>query len=97
MPILKSFTTNELTVKDSFHFAKEIVNQHHDPFMGIFDADSLFTNIPLEEIIEICTSELFKESEAVEGLSLKSLCLWLLRIHILLLMGHFINKSMVWL
>ena len=33
------------------------------------DVDSLFTNIPLEETIENCTNELFKESETVEGLS----------------------------
>ena len=28
-------------------------------FMGSLDVDSLFTNIPLEETIEICTNELF--------------------------------------
>ena len=60
------FNVNEFTVKDSFHFAEEIVDQQHDLFM---DVDSLFTNIPLEETIEICTNELFKESETVEGLS----------------------------
>ena len=37
--------------------------------MGSLDVDSLFTNIPLEETIEICTNELFKESETIEGLS----------------------------
>ena len=66
---LKPLTTNEFTVKDSFHFAQEIVDQQHDLFMGSLDVDSLFTNIPLEETIEICTNELFKESETVEGLS----------------------------
>ena len=30
---------------------------------------SLFNNIPLEETIEICTNELFKESETIEDLS----------------------------
>ena len=69
VPILKPLTTNEFTVKDYFHFAEEIVDQQHDLFMGTLDIDSLFTNIPLEEIIEICTNELFKESETVEGLS----------------------------
>ena len=68
-PILKPLTTNEFTVKDSFHFAEEIVDQQHDLFMGSLDVDSLFTNIPLEETIEICTNELFKESETIEGLS----------------------------
>ena len=33
--------------------------------MGSLDVDSLFTNIPLEETIEICTIELFKKSETV--------------------------------
>ena len=80
VPILKLLTSNELTVKDSFHFAEEIVDQKHDLFMGSLDTDSLCTNIPLEETIEICTNKLFKESETVEAkLSLKSFCLWLRR------------------
>ena len=37
--------------------------------MGSLDVGSLFTNMPLEETIEICINELFKESETVEGLS----------------------------
>ena len=69
VPILKPLTTNEFIGKDSFHFAEEIVDQQHDLFMGSLDVDSLFTNIPLEETIEICTNELFKESDTVEGLS----------------------------
>ena len=55
VPILKPLTTNEFTVKDPFHFAEEIVDQQHDLFMGSLDVDSLFTNITLEETIEICT------------------------------------------
>ena len=98
VPILKLLKANEFTVKDSFHFAEEIVDQQHNLFMGSLDVDSPFTNIPLDETIEICSNELFKESETVKvKLSLKSFRLWLLRIHILFLMGHFINKSMVWL
>ena len=67
MPTLKPLTTNKFTVNDSFHFAEEIVDQQPDFFMGSLDVDSLFTNIPLEETIEICTNELFKESETAEG------------------------------
>ena len=37
--------------------------------MGILDVVSQFTNIPLEETIEMFTNELCKESENVEGLS----------------------------
>ena len=69
VPILKPLATNEFTVKDSFHFAEEIVDQQHDLFMGSLDVDSLFTSIPLEKTTEICTNELFKESETIEGLS----------------------------
>ena len=36
--------------------------------MDSLDVDSLFTNIPLEGTIEICTNELSKESETVKGL-----------------------------
>ena len=68
-PIAVPLATNEFTVTDSFHFAEDIVDQQHDFFMGSLNVDSLFTNIPLEETIEICTSQLFKESEAVKGLS----------------------------
>ena len=67
MPILNPLTNNEFTVKDSFYLAEEIVDQQPDFFMGSLDVNSLFTNIPLEETIEIYTNELFKKSETVEG------------------------------
>ena len=37
--------------------------------MGSLDVDSLFTNIPLEETIDICTNSLFENMEKVEYLS----------------------------
>ena len=66
VPILKPLTTNEFTLKDSFHFAEEIVDQQHDLFMGSLDVDSLFTNITLEETIKICTN---LKSKTVECLN----------------------------
>ena len=69
VPILKSLSSNEHTVKDSFAFAEEIVEQDSECFMGSLDVDSLFTNIPLEETIDICTNSLFENMEKVEGLS----------------------------
>ena len=69
VPILKPLTTNKFTVKDCFHSAEEIVHQQHDLFTDSLDVDSLFTNIRLEETIEICSNEPFKESETIEGLS----------------------------
>ena len=62
-------TTNEFTVKDSFHFAEEIIDQQPDFFMSSLDVDLLFTNIPLEDTIEICTNEIFKGSQTVDGLN----------------------------
>ena len=53
VPILKSLTSNEHTVKDSFAFAEEIEEQGSEYFMGSLDVDSLFTYIPLEETIDI--------------------------------------------
>ena len=57
--IVKSLTSNEYTVKNSFAFAEEIVEQDSEFFMGSLDIDSLFTNILLEETIHICTNTLF--------------------------------------
>ena len=37
--------------------------------MGSLDVDSLFTNIPLEETIDISTNTLFENMKKVEGLS----------------------------
>ena len=69
VPLLKSLTSNDYTSKDSFAFAEEIVEQDSEFFMGSLDVDSLFTNIPLEETIDICTNTLFENMEKVEGLS----------------------------
>ena len=69
VPKLASITANELSVKDSFCFAEEIVNQNSNFIMGSLDVDSLFTNIPLEETINICCDTLFKETDIYEGYS----------------------------
>ena len=60
VPILEPLITNKYRVKDSFSFATEIGEQDSSNFMGSLDIDSLFTNISLEETIEICTNNLFK-------------------------------------
>ena len=44
---------NEYTVKDSFLFWKEILDQDPDLFLASFGIQSLFTNIPLDEKIDI--------------------------------------------
>ena len=67
VPILEPLTTNKYTVKDSFKFATEIVGQDSNNFMGRLVIDSFSTNIPLEETIEICTHNLFKNEDIVHG------------------------------
>ena len=50
--------------------------------MGSLDVDSLFTNIPLDETIDICVNQLFENTDAVEGFTkseLNSYYLWLQR------------------
>ena len=69
VPVLNCLTVNEFTIKDSFPFAKEIVDQDRSLFMASLDVDSLFTNIPLDEIINVCTEPIFNESDTVEGLN----------------------------
>ena len=59
VPILAPITTNRFVCKDSFTFASEVRNQNPDLFMASFDVDSLFTNIPLDETIDICITKLF--------------------------------------
>ena len=49
VPILKQFTINEYTVKDSFSFCKEILDQDPNLCITSFDIQSLLTNIPLDE------------------------------------------------
>ena len=69
VPVLNCLTVNEFTIKDSFAFAKEIVDQDSSLFMASLDVDSLFTNIPLDETINICIESIFNESDFVEGLN----------------------------
>ena len=35
--------------------------------MRSLDVDSLFTNIPFDETIDVCVNQLFKKADTVEG------------------------------
>ena len=60
VPVLCVITQNEVTVKDSFTFVDEVLTQNIDLYMASLDVDALFTNIPLDETIDICIKKLFK-------------------------------------
>ena len=49
---LPPLPVNDYTIKDSFTFAKEIINFDHNLFMASLDVESLFTNIPVDEAIK---------------------------------------------
>ena len=62
-------TSNEFTVKGTFCFVKELVEQDSSLVMGSLDVDSLFTNIPLDETIDICTKTVYGEQDVIEGIN----------------------------
>ena len=53
--ILQPISTNQYTVKDSFSFADWAKKyKHTNGIMCSLDVSSLFTNVPLEETLNIC-------------------------------------------
>ena len=63
VPLLEPITTNKFTIKNSFEFAKEFIEKNSGLFKVSLDVESLFTNIPLEETINI-SSDTFFANEA---------------------------------
>ena len=41
--------------------------------MGSLDVDSLFTNIPLDETIDICTNTIYSEQDVMQGINKEEL------------------------
>ena len=98
VPILDPLTKNEYTVKDSFHFAEDICEQDPSLSMGSLDVDSLFTNIPLDETIDICINQLFENTDTVEAFTkseLKQLLCLARKETCLYLTVYFTNKPML--
>ena len=71
--LLRHPTSNQFTLKDSFKFAKIVYEQDAGLFMASLDANSLFTNVPLEETINIWVNELFKSNSSIHGLNKKQI------------------------
>ena len=69
VPILSPLTHNEYTVKDSFSFSNEVPGFDDNFFMASLDVESLFTNIPLSETIDICIDSLFENTDQIKGLT----------------------------
>ena len=87
-------TSTKYTVRGTFAFVEEIVEQDSELFMGILDVDSFYTKIPNQETINICTNTLFENTERAEGLSKKEVNLSLPKNYILFWMENSTNKPM---
>ena len=69
VPILEPITTNKFTIKNSFEFAKEVIEQDSGLFMASLDVESLFTNIPLEETFTVSRDCLFANEAKISNFS----------------------------
>ena len=69
VPILEPITLNKFTIKNSFEFAKEVIEQDSGLFMASLDVESLFTNITLEETINIYCDTLFANEAEINNFS----------------------------
>ena len=70
LPILKSFSSNEYTVRTHLLLMRKLLNMILTFFLKESqDFDSLFTNVPLKETIHISANTLFENIDRVEGLS----------------------------
>ena len=77
--ILSPLTVNDYTVKDSFTFAKEVINFDHNLLMTSLDVESLLTNIPIDETIKNVVDDLFS-SNMYRGKLSKSELYYLLKL-----------------
>ena len=66
VPLLTPLTLNEYAIKDSFSFAEELSNYDSNLVMASFDVESLFTNIPLQGIIDLCVDLLFNDKPNID-------------------------------
>ena len=68
VPMLEPLTTDQYTIKDSFTFAEVIQSFVSKLVIVSFDMESLITNIPLQETIDLCVENLFKDKAHVDNL-----------------------------
>ena len=67
--MLEPLTTNKYPIKDSFTFAEELQSFDSKLVMFSFHIESLFTNISLQETIDLCVENLFQNRTNVDNLS----------------------------
>ncbi len=70
IPFLTPISTSSFVIKDSFSFVQELLNNDINSdsvVMASFDVASLFTNIPVDETIEIIVNHIFASCMYFEG------------------------------
>lgn len=70
VPLLEPLTTNDYTLSNSYEFFRSIssLNLPRNSFLSSYDVTSLFTNIPLEETIDIICDRIFSSNEIFHGM-----------------------------
>ena len=72
VPILAPLTTNDFTIDNSHSFVQSLktIKGSENLYMSSFDVTNLFTNIPLDETINICLDSFFtSDNSTVIGLT----------------------------
>ena len=67
--LLTPLTSNDCTIEDWFSFAEEVSCFDCVHYMNSFRIEPVFTNIPLEETINICVYKLFENYTKVSNLT----------------------------
>ena len=65
VPLLEPLTRNQYTLKNSEDFKIRILSQDSDLYMSSLDVESLFTNVPVRETINIILGKLFPLPDSI--------------------------------
>ena len=68
VPILLPLTSSEFSVHNLFSFADKVSSFCPDHFMASLDIESVFTNSPLNEVIDICIDDFFCDTNTIQNL-----------------------------
>ena len=68
VPTFSTLTSNEFSVHESFSFSGEVSSFCPDHFMASLDVESLFTNIRLKEVTDICIDDLLWDTNMIHNL-----------------------------
>ena len=70
VPLLTPLTLSECTIKDPFSFEEELLNYDSNLLMTSLDVEPLFTNISLQETIDLCVELFFNDKSNIDGFTI---------------------------